>query len=50
MFEADHRNSGARRLREWAGCAFLGEHDMANRRMALYVLSRTPADIPRRQT
>jgi hypothetical protein len=26
---------------------FLGEHDMSNRRMALYVLPRTPDDIPR---
>lgn len=40
MFDPDHRNGGARRLCEWAGCTFLGEHDMANRRMALYALSR----------
>ena len=40
MFDPDHRNSGARRLCEYAGCDFLGEHDMANRRMALYALSR----------
>ncbi len=31
MFDPDHRNSGARRVCEYAGCAFLGEHDMANR-------------------
>lgn len=40
MFDPDHRNTGARRLCEWAGCTFLGEHDMSNRRMALYSLSR----------
>ncbi|WP_019971587.1 GNAT family N-acetyltransferase [Mycobacterium sp. 141] len=47
MFDPDHRNTGARRLCEWAGCAFLGEHDMSNRRMALYALPRTPQDVPR---
>jgi RimJ/RimL family protein N-acetyltransferase len=46
MFDPDHRNAGARRLCEWAGCSFLGEHDMANRRMALYALARTPGDVP----
>jgi lysine N-acyltransferase len=46
MFDPDHRNAGARRLCEWAGCTFLGEHDMANRRMALYALPRSPADLP----
>jgi RimJ/RimL family protein N-acetyltransferase len=40
MFDPDHRNSGARGLCEYAGCEFLGEHDMSNRRMALYALSR----------
>ncbi len=40
MFDPDHRNSGARKLCEWAGGEFLGEHDMANRRMALYALPR----------
>jgi len=52
MFDPDHRNSGARRLCEFAGCTFLGEHDMSNRRMALYALPRTPADapLPREQT
>jgi RimJ/RimL family protein N-acetyltransferase len=40
MFDPDHRNRGARRLCEYAGCDFLGEHDMSNRRMALYVLRR----------
>ena len=43
MFDPDHRNSGARRLCEYAGCTFLGEHEMANRRMALYALPRSPA-------
>jgi RimJ/RimL family protein N-acetyltransferase len=42
MFDPDHRNSGARAVCEYAGCAFLGEHDMANRRMALYALRRPP--------
>jgi lysine N-acyltransferase len=40
MFDPDHRNSGARAVCECAGCLFLGEHDMANRRMALYSLPR----------
>ena len=40
MFDPDHRNSAARRLCEFVGCTFLGEHDMANRRMALYALPR----------
>jgi RimJ/RimL family protein N-acetyltransferase len=46
MFDPDHRNSGARRLCEYAGCTFLGEHDMSNRRMALYALPRSPSDVP----
>lgn len=44
MFDPDHRNTGARRVCEWAGCEFLGEHQMSNRRMALYALPRTPDD------
>lgn len=40
MFDPDHRNSAARRLCELVGCEFLGEHDMSNRRMALYALPR----------
>lgn len=40
MFDPDHRNTAARRLCEFAGGTFLGEHDMANRRMALYALPR----------
>jgi lysine N-acyltransferase len=47
MFDPDHRNALARTFCERGGCVFLGEHDMANRRMALYVLPRTPDDIPR---
>lgn len=46
MFDPDHRNTSARRVCEFAQCAFLGEHDMSNRRMALYALPRTPDDIP----
>jgi lysine N-acyltransferase len=46
MFDPDHRNTSARRLCEYARCAFLGEHDMSNRRMALYALPRSPADVP----
>lgn len=41
MFDPDHRNTAARRLCEFVGCTFLGEHDMANRRMALYALPRS---------
>ncbi|RAV10030.1 acetyltransferase [Mycolicibacterium sp. GF69] len=40
MFDPDHRNKGARGVCEYAGCEFLGEHDMSNRRMALYALPR----------
>jgi RimJ/RimL family protein N-acetyltransferase len=40
MFDPDVRNVVARRLCELGGCEFLGEHDMANRRMALYALHR----------
>lgn len=47
MFDPDHRNTMARRACERGGCVFLGEHDMPNRRMALYVLPRTPGDVPR---
>jgi len=40
MFDPDHRNTTARRVCEFGGCEFLGEHDMANRRMALYAFHR----------
>ena len=40
MFDPDHRNTAARRLCEFVGCRFLGEHDMSNRRMALYSFER----------
>jgi lysine N-acyltransferase len=46
MFDPDHRNVLARTFCERGGCVFLGEHDMSNRRMALYVLPRTPDDVP----
>jgi lysine N-acyltransferase len=47
MFDPDHRNKMARRFCERGGCVFLGEYDMSNRRMALYVLARSPGDVPR---
>jgi RimJ/RimL family protein N-acetyltransferase len=40
MFDPDRRNASARRVCEQAGCEFLGEHEMSNRRMALYALPR----------
>jgi lysine N-acyltransferase len=40
MFDPDHRNTTVRRLCEFIGCRYLGEHDMSNRRMALYALER----------
>jgi lysine N-acyltransferase len=46
MYETDHLNVKVRRLCERIGCGFLGEHDMPNRRIALYVLPRTPEDTP----
>ncbi len=42
MFDPDHRNTTVRRLCEFLNCQSLGEHDMPNRRMALYALNRTP--------
>lgn len=47
MFDPDHGNKNARRFCESGGCTFLGEHEMSNRRMALYALPRTPDDVPR---
>ena len=46
MFDPDHRNVGARSVCEYAGGLFLGEHDMSNRRMALYALPRSLSDAP----
>jgi RimJ/RimL family protein N-acetyltransferase len=46
MFDPDHRNKTARRFCEHGGCVFLGEYNMSNRRMALYVLPRSPEDVP----
>lgn len=43
MFDPDHRNTTVRGLCEFAGCRFLGEHEMSNRRMALYQLDRATA-------
>ncbi|WP_068269641.1 GNAT family N-acetyltransferase [Aldersonia kunmingensis] len=40
MFDPDVRNTGARRLCEFIGCKFLGEHDLPYKRMALYALER----------
>ena len=34
------RRTAVRRLCEFLGSEFLGEHDMSNRRMALYALER----------
>jgi Acetyltransferase (GNAT) domain len=47
MFDPDHRNQMGRRFCERAGCVFLGEHDMSNRRMALYALTRSPEEVSR---
>jgi lysine N-acyltransferase len=44
MFDPDHRNTSARRLCEYVGCTFLGEHDTTNRRMALYALESPTTD------
>lgn len=41
IFDPDHRNTTVRRLCEFLRCEFLGEHDMVNRRMALYAPERT---------
>lgn len=46
MFEPEYRNTAMRRLAEYAGSTFLGEHDMGYRRMALYALLRYPDDDP----
>jgi len=40
MFDPDHRNTVVRRLCEYVGCRFLGEHDTTSRRMVLYALER----------
>ncbi len=47
FFDPDHRNKGARQFCESGGCVFLGEYDVANQRLALYVLPRTLDDVPR---
>lgn len=43
MFDPDHRNTTVRGLCEFAGCRFLGEHEMPYRTMALYQLDRDTA-------
>ncbi|OBK87236.1 GNAT family N-acetyltransferase [Mycolicibacter sinensis] len=44
MFEPEYRNTAMRRLAEYVGGTFLGEHDMGYRRMALYGVLRYPDD------
>ncbi|OBG02822.1 GNAT family N-acetyltransferase [Mycolicibacter sinensis] len=44
MFDPEYRNTAMRRLAEYVGGTFLGEHDMSNRRMALYAVLRYPDD------
>ncbi|CAM4278943.1 Lysine N-acyltransferase MbtK [Mycobacterium basiliense] len=46
IFAPDHRSKGTRQFFDNVGCVFLGEHDVANRRVALYVLPRTLDDVP----
>ncbi|OBK30733.1 siderophore biosynthesis protein [Mycobacterium asiaticum] len=47
IFDPDRRNKPARLFCESGGCVFLGEHDVKDRRLALYVLPRTLDDVPR---
>ena len=46
MFEPEYRNTAMRRLAEYVGGAFLGEHDMGYRKMALFALLRYPDEDP----
>ncbi|EUA87967.1 acetyltransferase domain protein [Mycobacterium ulcerans str. Harvey] len=46
VFSPDYRSRGTRRFCENGGCTFLGEHDLPDRRVALYVLPRTLDDVP----
>ncbi|UVO10799.1 acetyltransferase [Mycobacterium sp. SVM_VP21] len=46
MFEPEYRNTAMRRLAEYVGGTFLGEHDMGYRKMALYGVLRYPDDDP----
>ncbi|KZS62452.1 GNAT family N-acetyltransferase [Mycobacterium ostraviense] len=46
IFDPDYRSKGIRHFCENGGCVFLGEHELANRRVALYVLPRTLDDVP----
>ncbi|MEO9094459.1 MAG: GNAT family N-acetyltransferase, partial [Microbacteriaceae bacterium] len=47
MFDTDPLNTMGRRYCERLGCVFLGEHEVPDRRIALYALLRSPEDIPR---
>jgi RimJ/RimL family protein N-acetyltransferase len=47
VFDPDYRNKAARQFCESGGCVFLGEHEVGNQRLALYVLPRTLDDVPR---
>ncbi|MEM9135140.1 MAG: GNAT family N-acetyltransferase [Actinomycetota bacterium] len=47
IFEPDYRNTVMRRLSAFGGGIFLGEHWMRpDRKVALYVVPRTPDDLP----
>jgi RimJ/RimL family protein N-acetyltransferase len=46
IFNPDHRSKGTRHFYENVGCVFLGEYEVANRLLALYVLPRTLDDVP----
>lgn len=47
MFDTSPHNTLGRRYCERVGCVFLGEHDVPERRIALYAWLRTPEDMPR---
>ncbi|KZS70114.1 siderophore biosynthesis protein [Mycobacterium kansasii] len=46
IFDPDYRSKGIRHFCHNGGCVFLGEHELADRRVALYVLPRTLDDVP----
>ncbi|MEN0138389.1 MAG: GNAT family N-acetyltransferase [Rhodococcus sp. (in: high G+C Gram-positive bacteria)] len=50
MYDPDHRNASARRALESVGATFLGEHETANRRRALYATVRAPDFVPTART
>ncbi|WP_330233063.1 acetyltransferase [Nocardia sp. NBC_00508] len=43
IFDPDHRNTDVHRLCEYVGCEFLGEHELADRRIRLYAMPRSSA-------